>query len=224
MKLLFTVFFVLSSFAGAEMIFKTKLVEVTAQPDVDVLNVDFPFEVKGGPSEIVEYDAPCSCLTARIEPLKADRSTKLKWEEGESGKVIGRFKMGNFKGTIDKAIVLKMKGSEEPIQLVVRVTIPVLFDIQPSTLQWKIGEGATTKIFKIKVNNDQPINLVKHSGTSNNFPYQVKTIKEGWEYELTVTPQSTATPGMGMIRLETDSAIKRHQRHQVFVVVKKDRR
>lgn len=209
---------------NAEMVFKTKLVEITAKPDVTEITAEFPFEIKGSVAEIIEYDAPCTCLTARVEPLNVDRSTKLRWDIGESGKIFGRFKMGNFKGTVDKAIVLKMKGVDKPIQLVVRVKIPILFEIQPSTLKWKIGETPSEKTFKIKVNHDKPIKLIGDSGTSSNFPYEVKTIKEGWEYEIKVKPSSTKTPGMGMIRLKTDCLIKRHERHQVFVVVKKERK
>ncbi|MDB4577381.1 hypothetical protein N9115_01805, partial [bacterium] len=149
--------------------------------------------------------------------------TKLRWGVGEGGRIFGKFKMGNFKGTIDKAIVLKLKG-EDPIQLVVRVTIPVLFEIQPSTLSWDLGEVAAEKVFKIKVNHSKPIKILENSGTSKLFPYEVKKIKEGWEYEIRVKPTSTETPGMGMIRLKTDCEIKRHERHQVFAVVKRKRK
>ncbi|MDA7889688.1 hypothetical protein N9A78_00575 [Akkermansiaceae bacterium] len=224
MKVAILLIFGLSSLMNAEMVFKTKLVEITAKPDVTEITVEFPFEIMGSAAEIIEYEAPCTCLTARVEPLNPDRSTKLRWDIGENGRIFGRFKMGNFKGTVDKAIVLKMKGVDKPIQLVVRVTIPILFEIQPSTLKWEIGETPTEKTFKIKVNHDQPIKLIENSGTSGNFPYEVKTIREGWEYEIKVKPSSTEKPGMGMIRLKTDCAIKRHERHQVFVVVKKERK
>ncbi|MEJ6634476.1 MAG: hypothetical protein QNL77_02065 [Akkermansiaceae bacterium] len=223
MKLIIASFFLLTALASAEMVFETKLVEITAKSDVEVVTAEFPFKIEGDVSEIIEYDAPCTCLTARIEPLKADRATKLRWEVGEGGRIFGKFKMGNFKGTIDKAIVLKLKG-EDPIQLVVRVTIPVLFEIQPSTLSWDLGEVTAEKVFKIKVNHSKPIKILENSGTSKLFPYEVKKIKEGWEYEIRVKPTSTETPGMGMIRLKTDCEIKRHERHQVFAVVKRKRK
>ena len=224
MKLFITSFLLLSvlSVASAKMVFETQLVEIKAKPDVSIVTAEFPFKIEGEVAEIIEFDAPCTCLTAKI-PLKADRSPKLRWEVGENGKILGNFKMWNFKGTVDKAIVLKMKG-EKPIQLVVRVTIPILFDIQPSTLMWELGEKSSEKVFKVKVNYDKPIKILENSGTSEMFPYEVKTIKEGWEYEIRVKPTSTETPGMGMIRLKTDCSIKRHERHQVFAVVKRKRK
>ncbi len=221
MKLFLLTFSMLTALASAKMVFETQLIEITAAPEITEVSAKFPFKIEDEVSEIIEYDAPCTCLTARILPLQQDRSTQLRWEVGEKGEIIGRFKMGNFKGTVDKAIVLKMKGKEEPIQLVVRVTIPALFKIEPSTLTWDQGEATSEKVFKVKVDHSAPINIMEHSGTSETFPYEVRTIKEGWEYELRVKPTSTATPGMGMIRIKTDCSIKRHERHQVFVVVKR---
>lgn len=210
--------------ASAELVFRTKLVEVHASPDAKVVTAEFPFEVKGGEGgEIFSYDAPCSCLTARVLPLNPDRSTKLKWAEGESGKIVGRFEMGNFKGTIDKAIFLNVKGSKEKVKLIVRVHIPVLFAIEPSTHQWELNAPATTKVFKIKVNHTDPIHLKKVMGQMQEFPYELVTIQEGWEYEVMVTPKSTATPGMGRLAFYTDSIIDRYKRQQVFTVVSAQR-
>ena len=224
MKSILFVFFAGLLAASAEMIFKTKLIEITADPDAKVVTAEFPFEVKGAEgAQILSYDAPCSCLTAKVFPLKSDRSTKLKWSEGEAGKIIGRFEMGNFKGTVDKAILINIKGQEEKVQLVVRVHIPVLFQIEPSTHKWELNGPASPKVFKIKVNHAEPIHILKHMGQMEDFPYELKTIKDGWEYEVTVTPKSTVTPGMGRLAFFTDCPIQRHKRHQVFTVVRAKR-
>lgn len=210
--------------ASAEMVFKTKLVEVRAAADAKVVTADFPFEVKGSEgAEIISHEAPCSCLSAQVFPLKSDRSTKLKWADGETGKIVGRFEMGNFKGTVDKAILLNLKGSDEKIQLVVRVHIPVLFQVEPSTHKWELNGPKTPKVFKIKVNHTEPIHILKHMGQMEQFPYEVKTIKNGWEYEVTVTPKNTAVPSLGRLAFFTDCPIKRHKRHQVFTVVRAKR-
>ncbi|MDB4401366.1 hypothetical protein N9Z85_07600, partial [Akkermansiaceae bacterium] len=94
MKVAILLIFGLSSLINAEMVFKTKLVEITAKPDVTEITVEFPFEIMGSAAEIIEYEAPCTCLTARVEPLNPDRSTKLRWDIGENGRIFGRFKMG----------------------------------------------------------------------------------------------------------------------------------
>ena len=222
----FTCFFFVFSLVSlkAEMVFKTQLIEIYAAADAKVVSADFPFEIKGGTTQIVSYDAPCSCLTAKVFPLMPDRTTKLRWSEGEQGKIVGRFEMGNFKGTIDKAVLIKIRGKEEPIQLVVRVHIPVLFAISPATHQWELNGPRTPKVFKIKVNHSKPINILKTMGVMQGFKYEQKTIQAGQEYEVTVTPESTASPGMGRLAFLTDCEIARHKRHQVFAVIKAPRK
>lgn len=225
MKIVIGFFFALSLHGlEAEMFFKTKLIEVHAAADAKVVTTDFPFEIKGEDAEIISYDAPCSCLTAKVFPLKPDRSTKLKWSNGEKGKIVGRFEMGNFKGTIDKAVLIKLRGQKEPVQLIVRVHIPVLFAISPATHQWELNGPLTPKVFKIKVNHTKPINILKTMGVMQGFKYEQETIKPGQEYEVTVIPESTATPGMGRLAFLTDCEIPRHKRHQVFAVVKAPRK
>ncbi|MDB4508018.1 DUF1573 domain-containing protein [Akkermansiaceae bacterium] len=205
----------------AEMVFKTKLVEIKASADAKVVIAEFPFDIKGAEgAQIISREAPCTCLSADVLPRNPDRSAKLKWAEGETGKIVGRFEMGNFKGTVDKAILLKIRGQEKPVQLVVRVTIPVLFAIEPSTHKWEVGGALTPKVFKIKVNHSEPIHILKTDGQMDDYPYEVKTIKDGWEYEVTVTPKSTQAPGMGRLAFFTDCKIARHKRHQVFTVIR----
>jgi len=208
---------------SAEMVFDSKLVELKIGVDEQTVTAEFPFEIKGKDTEIKDYDAPCSCLKAKIFPLRNDRSTKMKWKVGETGKVIGKFSLGNFKGTVDKAIVLNFLNGEASSKLTVRVNIPELLKIDPPTQQWSLGGGVESKTFKITVNHTEPIHILEHSGTSEDFPYELKKIKDGWEYEVVVTPAQDKTPAMGMIRLHTDSKSKRFQRNQIFAVMRTPR-
>ena len=208
---------------SAEMVFDTKLVELKIGVDEQTVTAEFPFKIKGKDTEIKNYDAPCSCLKAKIFPLNNDRSAKLKWKVGDTGKVIGKFSLGNFKGTIDKAIVLNFLNGEESSKLTVRVKIPELFKIEPPTQQWHLGGGIESKTYKITVNHTEPIHILEHSGTSEDFPYELKKIKDGWEYEVVVTPTQDKTPAMGMIRFHTDSKSKRFQRNQIFAVMRTPR-
>ena len=220
LKYLFSIFAVGS--LSAEMVFDAKLVEIKVGVDEQTVTAEFPFTIKGEDTVIKDYDAPCSCLKAKI-PLNNDRSPKLNWKVGETGKIIGKFMLGNFKGTVDKNIVINFQGKEEGAKLTVRVTIPELFKIEPPTQQWNLGGGVASKTYKLTVNHSEPIHILEHSGTSAEFPYKLKTIKEGWEYEIVVTPTQDKTPAMGMIRIHTDSKSKRFKRNQVFAVMRTPR-
>jgi len=224
MKTLFLAAFVavLASLCQAEMVFEKTLVEVTVEPDATDLIAEFPFKIDGDGAEIKSYDAPCSCLSARIEPLMPDRSARLKWNAGEAGKVFGKFELGNFKGTVEKVIVLNLKD-QKPINLVVRVTIPDIVSVTPATHRWTQGESQEKKVYQIKIGGKKPVKITKISGTNNSFEFELITKKEGWEYEVHVVPMTLASPMLGMIRINTDSEYKRFKRLQMFSVVQAKR-
>ncbi len=206
---------------SARMVFETKLVEIDVKPDETFVTGEFPFEVTGGGETIISYDALCSCLAGRVEPLLPDRSAKLSWKAGEKGVIKARFDTSKFLGTVDKAIELKLKGEKEPIHLTVRVNVPDLVQLTPSTLKWDKGSEAVEKVIKVKITHSEPIKIISHSANNEKtYPYEFKTIKEGWEYEIRVKPTDTAQSGMGMISLRTDSKISKFKRTTAYVTTK----
>ena len=204
--------------ASAQLVFEKSVLEVKAGPEEDEVRVEFPFVVKGDKTvEIAEYDAPCTCLEARISD-----NGRLKWEPGEKGAVQGIFKTGNFRGKLDKMIVLRMVGEEEPsVKLTVRMELPTLLEIEPKTLFWNQGEKPKAQSFRLKVNHDEPIHIVGASGTNEQFPFELKTIKDGWEYEIVVTPKNLDERGFGLLRIKTDSKFAKHKSYQAFMAIRR---
>lgn len=202
---------------NAQMVFDTKFMEVKAAPDDETVTADFPFTIKGSdPVTIAEYDAPCSCLEAKISD-----GGKLTWKPGETGTVKGIFRIGKLPAVVDKEILLRFKGERLPVKLTIRLHSPILFEVSPPTLFWDQGGEGGAQVFKIKVNHDKPIKITEISGTNEQFDHEVKTIKEGWEYELTVTPKSVKDRAFGMIRIRNDSEYKRHQSASAYVVIRR---
>ena len=211
---------------SAEFTFDTKLKEVTTRPDVELVRV--PFEFQNNTDEeitIVNYDAPCSCMEARM--VRPDKKNSLVFAPGEKGTVIGMLEFGTFKGTIDKVIKIrtdKDKGEEPSIVLTCRVTIPVLIATSQESLRWKMRDKLEPKVFSIKVadESETPINIVEHKhgfGASDVFDYKIETVKEGREYKVTVTPLKTTEPTMAYVKFYTDSKIRRYKMVQIFLFV-----
>ena len=203
----------------ARLAFEKSLIERTVRPDQEVVSVDFAFKVVGDAVvEIAEYDAPCSCLEAKISD-----NGKLRWNPGESGVVKGVFNLGTFTGTVNKMIVLRMKGEAKPsVKLTLRLHIPEILKITPArSIFWDQGGKAETKVFKISVDSEEPVKIVDVSGTNEQFGIELKTLKDGWEYELVVTPKTVDERAFGLIRIRTDSKYKKHQRYQCFAVVRR---
>lgn len=220
-RFFFSALFLAVAPASAEMVFETQVVEVTVKPDQKVVTGIFPFKIENGPATVVNYEAKCTCLMARLEPLQPDRSVKLDWKEGESGQVMTRFDTTRFMGTVEKAIELNLKGREGPVILTVRIHVPELIKMEPSSLKWDKGAAAEEKVMKITINHDKPIHIVKDAGNNDKiFPYKLVTIRDGWEYEIRITPTDTSQSGMGMISLTTDSEFSRFKRAAAYAVIR----
>jgi hypothetical protein len=203
----------------AGLVFDETLKERHLPPDARSVQIDFPFKNAGDETvRIHHYDAPCSCLSAQV------KGSKLEYAPGEEGVIRARFDMGNFSGTVDKPVAIWLDGDAEDdpsILLTVRVHIPELVQIEPKTLKWAVGEQAAAKSMRITVDFEKPIKVLKITGTSDRFTHRLKTIREGEEYELTVTPDQTKSPGIGVLRIETDCPIARHRIRQAFLVVRR---
>ena len=202
---------------AGELTFEKTLIEVLAKPDQDLVTADFVFKNGGkGPAEIKRYDAPCSCLEAQISD-----GGRLKWEEGEEGTVRGLFKVGNFRGPIDKQISILMVDGKRH-DLTVKVIAPELLEIKPKTLKWEEGVKPEKQSFDITVSEEYPLEILKISGTNDEkFPFELETIEEGKHYKLSVTPSETDVRGFGLLRIATNSKFKKHQSYQAYVVVTK---
>jgi len=70
------------------------------------------------------------------------------------------------------------------------------------------------------MSHSKPIHVVKTTCSSEAFKLELKTVKDGAEYELWITPDTPGQPGIGIVRVETDCDIPRHKTQQVFAVVR----
>lgn len=213
-----------SSILSAEMVFDSQLVEVDLKPGQDEVIASFPFEIKGTDEKIEGMEVFCSCVgNPRVEPLNPDRSAKLNWKVGEEGVIKLKMETAQFLGTVEKGAGLKLAGRKELIKLTIRVNIPELIKLVPNNLKWDLGAANEEKTARILIKHDKPIKIVQHKGRNTEvFPYELVTIREGWEYEVRVKPNSTARAGLGMISMQTDSEFPRFKRVSVYATVRRN--
>ena len=211
----------LSLTAHGQLVFDSLKKEIHAAPDADQVFCDFTFENKGS-NEAVIKDAKttCSCISVEI-----DNGGKLNYAPGEKGVLRATFKMENFSGQVDKNVLVSMVGDKETeptFNLVVTVFIPVLVSMEPKTLEWNLRDSLEPKTLKIKMNHTAPIKITRVSMTNSSFQTELKTITEGAEYDLVVTPVSKdgVSPGLGVLHIETDCSIEKQKRQMAFAVVR----
>ena len=188
-------------------------------PDAKMVTVPFTFVNDTKRTLTIErYDAACSCVSAQV------KGGKLVYQPGEKGEMLVEFALGSFSGEVEKAVMLWTTEDAEDAPssiLTVAIKIPKLFEVSPRSVFWEQGGSKETKLIKLTVHHTKPIKILSHAATSDQFDYEVKTIREGWEYQLLVTPKDVSKPAYGMIKLMTDSTIPRYQRQRAFVVIKK---
>jgi len=101
------------------------------------------------------------------------------------------------------------------------VHIPVMVVVEPKTVSWQIGGEATPQKIRITMNDERPVHVTAVTSSSPAFSTQLKTLEDGRLYELVVTPNKIGTPGMGILRIETDAALEKNRLQQAFAVVRK---
>jgi hypothetical protein len=220
MKIVSGIWLVLAAFAqAAGLEFKELLKEVTATGAASNVVTDFEFTNKTNkPVTIAKSDPGCSCVSVQIT------GGKLKYAPGESGVIRTTFDMGNYSGTVDKAIAvwLDNDGPNKPsVKLTVRVHIPVLVALEPKTVTWEIGAKPEPRTIQIRMAEGENIQVLGVKSSSETFSTEVKTLEKGKKYDLVVTPLATDGPSLGILRIETDSTISKHKVQQAFAVVRK---
>ena len=207
----------------AELEFDAIKKELKAGPGARQISCDFTFENKGSkPVNISRYESTCSCMSVQI-----NQGGKLHYAPGEKGVIRANFNMENFSGEVDKNVLLWLEGDSDAkpsITLVVHVIIPVLVDIQPKTLEWKGAGPWEAKTMKIVMNHSEPIRIIDTRLGNPCFEKELKTIVEGKEYELIVTPlmKPDTPPGVAVIHIETDCKIDKQKKQMAFAVVRLD--
>lgn len=204
---------------GGTLTFKETLKELHAPADAKSVTAEFQFTNNSEQAvTVAKYDAACSCMAVAIS------NGKLRYAPGESGVVRATFDMGNFSGTVDKVVALWLDDdpADKPsLSLTVRVHIPVLVALEPKTLTWTLGTKPVAQVIRITMNHDKPIRVVAVNSSSTDFLHELKTVKEGKSYDLAITPAATDTPGLAVVRIETDCEIEKHRLQQAFAVVRK---
>lgn len=203
--------------AGLEFKEISKVIDAPA--DVADVTAEYEFtNTSDKPVTIVKSDPGCSCMAIQVS------DGKLRYEPGESGTLRAKFEMGNFSGAVDKAIALWLTGDpdEKPsVILKLTVNIPVLVALEPKTLKWELGGKGGPQTIDIRMAEGQTIRVTDVKSSSSAFIFKTETVEEGKHYQLIVTPVDMASPGIGVIRIDTDCAIAKHKTQQAFAVVRK---
>ena len=218
--ILISLLFCMPIMAFAELEFGHQEIEIKAKPSDAVVSFVFPFKnVGNGSVSIIDVNLTCSCLSAKTD--------KGSYGPGEEGHLKAIFSIGSFTGIQRKSMTLisQDEGKEKVRNsLLAILTIPDVVTIEPELIKWQVGEDPVAKTFTFKVPYVDPIKITNVSCTREGFDVSVVAKKEGREYEIKIKPQKTSKPMLGMIKIETDSKLKKHSRKLAFFSIARKRR
>lgn len=175
----------------SEMVFDFGKVKVT-----DTLKHDFWATNTGNALlEITDVKPGCGCTHAGTWDKQV--------EPGKAGRIPIQFNPANFSGGVTKYVTVNCNDpAQGTMTLQIKAEIWRPIDVQPNFVFFMPVEGEEhkeTKIVKIVNNTDEPFSLGEVQCTSSSFKTEVKTVKEGKEYELHVqyafSATNTAAPG-----------------------------
>ncbi|MEC8905875.1 MAG: DUF1573 domain-containing protein [Verrucomicrobiota bacterium] len=218
--ILILLLFFMPLMAFAELKFGNKEIEIKSKPSDEVVSFVFPFKNVGKESvSVIDVNLTCSCLSATTD--------KESYGPGEEGYLKAIFSIGSFTGIQRKSmtIISQDEGKKEVRDsLLAILTIPDVVTIEPELIKWNVGEEPVEKVFTFKVPYVDPIKITNVTCTREGFDVSVVKKKEGREYEIKLKPQATSKPMLGMIKIETDSKLKKHTRKLAFFSIARKRR
>lgn len=197
----------------AEMRLDVPVVEVKPKPEDETVTVSFTFRNAGDkPVTILSLDSGCSCLSSSLDART--------YEPGASGTGKAEFKVSTFTGRHEKSVTVTTDDSAQPRWVIPFVLeVPAVVEIEPKTLQWWLGDEATTKTCVVKMLGETPLKVTNVTSTRESVDFKWEEVTAGREYRITVTPKSTAEVVMGALKIETDSTIPKYQRQLAFFSV-----
>jgi len=190
--------------------------QVDVRPGMLDTNVAVIFKfsnIGNQPLTLGNVKADCSCTVASVQ--------KKVYAAGESGEIEAKYSIGNRMGLQQAQIYVESDDPAQPIsQLTMRVFISELVKVSPSFIYWLKGEEKAPKTIKLKVVHDSPIRIIGVSSTNDRLFPQLKTIKAGEEYEITVTPFDTIEPAKATLRIESDFPKEKPRLFYAYAAIK----
>jgi hypothetical protein len=201
--------------AVGDLVFEKTLLEFHVGADEKSLTADFPFRNDGDKTvHIVKSESGCSCLNVGVA------GGKFEYAPGEVGVIRAIFDLRSYSGTTERLVSIwhgENKDTPSSTRLTVRAHIPVLVHVEPKNLTWETQAVPQPGVFKITMDPSKKLNV---GCSSENFNLEVNTLEDGVSYEIIVTPKSTDTPGIGVLRIETDSENERFKTQTVFTIIR----
>tara|TARA_R110002096_G_scaffold119495_10_gene258981 strand:- start:2768 stop:3865 length:1098 start_codon:yes stop_codon:yes gene_type:complete len=200
------------SIRAGGLVFHPATHTIDVDPGEDPIEV--VFNVKNETADeikITGLESGCACLSVSVDvnPIPA----------GESTAIIGLFDVRDLRGTSEKRITVETDRNVRPVFLTTQIAIDEIYSIEEDLTSWKLGEESETKTVKFRVLRDQPIRVLSAESNRTELSCEIEEIEDGRAYDLKLTPDSTDSTMLGIVRIETDCEIQSYARPLAYFVI-----
>jgi len=164
---------------------------------------------------VTKIETSCGCLHAA-----ADHKA---YAPGQAGVIRATYKFTPSEAAQRKTLTVRTDSRSHPAQVLtvaVKGTGPLLH-MEPKMTSWKTGEEPVAKRVRFKVERAAPIRVLSAKTAKPEFSVTVHMIEEGRLYEIELQPQSTQSPVIGTVQIETDCEIPGQKRQLIFFRIEK---
>ena len=184
--------------ARAELKWDTTTIARTVHPVQVEDRVEFHFTNTGTNSvEILSLKSTCGCL-------KPSMSTN-RIEAGASGDVAVLFDFRDKMGPQRKGIAVRSSDNpKQPTILYVEANIPEVFTISAKRQEWTLTGNREPQSCQLVNRLKEPVRLISVSSSSDKFIAELKTIREGFEYDVLVRPVDVVVSSLAVITVQTE--------------------
>ncbi len=172
--------------------------EITLEVGATQVSADAVFRFSNTGKEPVQFSSlkpSCGCLAPRL--------SKRTCPPGESGELTVRFDLRNRTGKQRKALVVNTDDGAA-VSLFTVTDIPMAYKISPTLMKLAAGSAVTNKTATLSNPNKDPIRLLSLTSSHKGLPAELKTVREGFEYEVIVSRQSDEKNMRSVIRITTE--------------------
>ena len=168
------------SFASLE--WETTSKNITVHPLQTSATIEYNFiNISSDSVTIIELKPSCGCTSGSVD--------KVTYAPTESGTVYLTFNLEKREGAQRKGISIKTSDSPtKPVMLYVSTNIHPTYKFSVKRLTWVAGENRAPKSCRITNAHEASFRLAKAVPAREGVEVELKPIREGYEYELVVTP------------------------------------
>jgi len=161
---------------------------------------------------IKKLETTCNCTTARL--------TRKTYQPGELGEILATLDFENRQGTMVRPVFVHTDDPmRQKITLSIKAEVPLLAEIKPMAVFWKRGGKPTAKRVRVKFIPAAPVHLIEVRTKSAAVTTQIKVIKKGREYEVSIVPVATDVKFKASLDLVTDFTFEERNKVRIYAFI-----